>query len=58
MVLLQQIIEELTELSKYAYWKDKKSGEMDDNEQANNGEEDFFNIEEVLADIEVVHMKN
>jgi hypothetical protein len=31
---------------------------MGENEQSGNGEEDFFNIEEVLADIEVVHMKN
>jgi hypothetical protein len=57
MALLQQIIEELTELSKYAYWKEKKPGDLAESEQ-NNTEEDFFNIEEVLADIEVVHMKN
>jgi superfamily I DNA/RNA helicase len=57
MALLQQIVEELTELSKYAYWKEKKPGDLAESEQ-NNTEEDFFNIEEVLADIEVVHMKN
>ncbi len=31
---------------------------MSENEQNGNGEEEFFNIEEVLADIEVVHMKD